>query len=89
MATHLPLREAILMVLQTGPTWELDDLVRACPEFTWNQIFLELDRLSRSGEVRMTREPRAGYRITVLSPEGQPHNGHCLVESSQKRGRPF
>ena len=87
MATHLPLRETILMVLRTGSTWQLDELVSACPDFTWNQIFLALDEMSRSGEVLMTRERHSGYRITAFSPERQPHKGHSLLDSSQKSGR--
>ena len=87
MATHLPLREAILMVLQTGSRWQLDELVSACPEFTWNQIFLALDEMSRSGEVYITRERHSGYTITVLSSGVPTHKGHSLLDSSQERGR--
>jgi hypothetical protein len=45
----------------------LDNLIRDCPALTWNQIFLELDRLSRTGEVRLRRSGAAEYVITAGS----------------------
>lgn len=47
----------------------LEDLVRECPDLTWNQIFLELDRLSRRGEVRLMRRGAAEYVITAVTGE--------------------
>ena len=67
MATRMTCRESILTALQTMSTCELDELVNLCPGFTWNEIFLELDQLSRSGEVRITQHGRSGYSLTVLS----------------------
>ena len=67
MATRMTCRESILSVLHTMPTCELDELVNVCPGFTWNEIFLELDRLSRLGEVRITQHGRSGYSLAVLS----------------------
>jgi hypothetical protein len=41
----------------------LDEVVHACPDFTWNQIFLEIDRLSRRGELLLKLEKPGVYRI--------------------------
>jgi hypothetical protein len=48
----------------------LEDLVRECPDLTWNQIFLELDRLSRTGEVRLRRRGTSQYVVTAVVKEG-------------------
>jgi hypothetical protein len=48
----------------------LEDLLRECPDLTWNQIFLELDRLSRTGEVRLRLRGAGQYVVTAKSPEG-------------------
>jgi hypothetical protein len=48
----------------------LEDLARECHDLTWNQIFLELDRLSRRGEVRLMRRGPAEYVITAMTGEG-------------------
>lgn len=47
----------------------LEDLVRDCPELTWNQIFLELDRLSRTGEIRLRRRDAGHYVATATTQE--------------------
>lgn len=36
------------------PGCSLDELAIFCPELTWNQVFLEVDRLSRTGRVLVT-----------------------------------
>ncbi|HMS84719.1 MAG TPA: hypothetical protein PKD12_13795 [Nitrospira sp.] len=48
----------------------LEDLIRQCPDLTWNQIFLELDRLSRTGAVRLRLEGAGQYVVTPVTREG-------------------
>ena len=47
------LADRILDAVHRAPGCQLDELV-SVPELTWNQVFLEVDRLSRTGQVRMT-----------------------------------
>lgn len=56
------LAEEILAAVSLAPC-RLDELGRVCPDFTWNQIFLEVDRLSRAGLVRLTLEKAGSYRV--------------------------
>jgi hypothetical protein len=44
----------ILKALRRSSDIELDELVSSLPTLGWNQIFLEVDRLSRTGAVRVT-----------------------------------
>jgi hypothetical protein len=55
--------EQILQTVSHSPGCLLDEIVHACPDFTWNQIFLEIDRLSRRGEVLLKLEKPGVYRI--------------------------
>ena len=64
-ASQSNLRVQILDALQRRPAYEMEELAALCHSFTWNQIFLEVDRLSRTGEVRLL--PRGGgvYAVTL------------------------
>ncbi len=42
--------------LRSSPECDFEALVRCCPEFTWNELFLEVSRLSRMGRVTITRD---------------------------------
>jgi hypothetical protein len=55
---------------------ELEELISGCPNFTWNQIFSEIDRISRTGEVLLERGKLGTYLVTLplyssaANPEG-------------------
>jgi hypothetical protein len=48
---------------QRGTDCSLEDVVGLCPELTWNQVFLAIDYLSRTGQVRVTLDPDRTYRV--------------------------
>ncbi len=50
-----PITERILAVLQDSPECDFELLVARHPEFTWNELFQEVGRLSRSRQVIITR----------------------------------
>ena len=41
----------------------IEDVPALCPELTWNQVFLAIDYLSRTGQVRVTQDPDRTYRV--------------------------
>ena len=43
----------------------VENLIEACPDLTWNQVFLEVDRLSRSGQIVLTRIRPGRYRVDL------------------------
>lgn len=45
-----------------------EQLVGTCPGLTWNQIFLEVDRLSRAGHVQLSQAKPGGYCIRLAKP---------------------
>jgi hypothetical protein len=45
----------ILEVVKAHPGCGLDDLTTLLPELSWTEVFVQVDRLSRSGQLRLTR----------------------------------
>jgi hypothetical protein len=45
----------ILEVVRTHPGCGLDELTQHLPQMNWSQVFIEVDRLSRSGLLRLTK----------------------------------
>jgi hypothetical protein len=48
---------------QVGTDCSMDEVMTLCPELTWNQVFIAIDYLSRTGEVRVTLEGDRTYRV--------------------------
>ena len=61
--------DRILAAVHCAPGCQLDELVLTIPELTWNQVFLEVDRLSRTGQVRMTAMGKGTYTIWLANKE--------------------
>jgi hypothetical protein len=55
MSQQKLITDRILTQIQCTPDCELEALVSSLPELAWQDIFLEVDRLSRTGQVRLTR----------------------------------
>ena len=64
--------EAILDVFSSVQKCDLDMLVRACPTLTWNQVFSEVDRLSRIGKLRLNYLGRGRYTIELPDTADMP-----------------
>lgn len=56
---------AILTAIRRDKQYDLDELASVCSPFTWNQIFLEVDRLSRTGDLRLTSSERGHYAVSL------------------------
>ena len=61
--------DRILDAVHGAPGCKLDDLVLRVPELSWNQVFLEVDRLSRTGQVRVTALGKGTYTIWLPNKE--------------------
>jgi hypothetical protein len=66
----MPIKESvtkrILDVIAQQPECLLDELILACPELTWNQVFLAVDALSRSGDIRLKARRPGVYVISAV-----------------------
>ena len=56
--------EKILEIIIRSPGCELEELVLECPGLTWNQVFPELDRMTREGAVCLTAKGFGRYAIS-------------------------
>jgi hypothetical protein len=41
----------------------LEDVMALCPDLTWNQVFLAIDYLSRTGQVRVMMDGGRSYTV--------------------------
>jgi hypothetical protein len=55
MSPQRPITDRILDLLRGSPECDFEALVVRYPEFTWNELFQEVARLSRAGQVIITR----------------------------------
>ena len=55
MTQPTPITERILTFLQSSSECDFEALVTRYPEFSWNELHLEVSRLSRRGLVKITR----------------------------------
>jgi hypothetical protein len=46
-----------------GTDCSMEDIPALCPELTWNQVFLAIDYLSRTGQVCVKLDPDRTYRV--------------------------
>ena len=66
----------VLEVVVRSPGTPLDDIVLECPDLTWNQVFIAIDRLSREGALKLTPKGRGFYTVHLSNKalqEAQPH----------------
>jgi len=53
----------IMEVIVRSPECELEEIVLECEGLTWNQVFLAIDRLSRSGDVQLRIKRPGVYAV--------------------------
>jgi len=61
--------DRILDAVHGAPGCQIDDLVLRVPELTWHQVLLEVARLSRTGQVRVTAMDEGRYAISLPNKE--------------------
>ncbi len=55
----------ILDVLAETAECEMEQLVTRCAPYTWNAVFLEVDRLSRSGQICLSYRVGGTYAASL------------------------
>ena len=46
-----------------GTECPIEEVAALCPDLTWNQVFLAIDYLSRTGQVRVLLDSGRTYRV--------------------------
>ena len=65
MPPQYPSNQQALEVIIRSPGTMTDDVVFRCPDLTWHQIFLTIDRLTREGALTMTPKGQGLYAVQV------------------------
>ncbi|BFU94051.1 MAG: hypothetical protein NTNFB02_07730 [Nitrospira sp.] len=79
MAAPRPVIARILHAVKQAQPCDLDSLETGLPELSWNQVFVEIDRLSRDGALIVTRDGRGQYMIQLAAHKKgviSPHARH-------------
>jgi hypothetical protein len=79
MASHTPVTDRILGTVQRMHGCDLDTLTNRLTDLSWGQVFLEVDRLSREGQVLVTLG--AGGRYLIRLPDHDSESENNLVRS--------
>ena len=59
------LRKRVLGIVRKQKMCDLDELILECTSYSWTEVFLEVDQLSRSGELRLECKKAGEYTITL------------------------
>ena len=62
----LPIEEAIIEKLRSGPCG-FDDVVTGLPNFSWGEVFVAVDCMSRDGRVFLRQLGFSTYQISLGS----------------------
>ena len=74
MTQHSTVEEQVIDLVHRVRACDLEAITRDCPTLTWNQVFLAVDRLSRSGELRLVSRGRGLYTVILQHPlDGRPY----------------
>jgi hypothetical protein len=65
MPPHSTADHPVLELIIRSPGTMVDDVVFQCPDLTWNQIFLAIDRLRREGALTLTPKGGGLYAVQV------------------------
>ena len=65
MTSHTPVTDRILGTVQRTHGCDLDTLTNSLSDLSWGQVFLEVDRLSRDGQVLVTLGTGGCYMIRL------------------------
>jgi hypothetical protein len=59
------LRKQILRIVRKNTMCDLDELILECRSYSWTEVFLEVDQLSRSGELCLLCKKAGEYAVTL------------------------
>ena len=79
MTVHTSVTDRILGTVQHALECDLDMLTKSLSDLSWGQVFLEVDRLSREGQILVTRSTGGRYMIQLADRDREPATPHsCL-----------
>ncbi|MBL8054587.1 MAG: hypothetical protein CCU26_10665 [Nitrospira sp. UW-LDO-01] len=77
--------ERVHLALQEyGKDCSMEEVVGLCPDLTWNQVYLAIDYLNKTGMVRVALDPDRTYMIQVYPSFSEPLKAASQQISVQK-----
>lgn len=74
MAQQTAAEDQVIDLVHRARTCDLEEIARHCTNLTWNQVFLAVDGLSRSGELMLVSRGRGLYTVIFRQPlDGWPY----------------
>jgi hypothetical protein len=67
----LPIEQAIMDKLRSGPCC-FDEVVTGLPDYSWGELFVAVDRMSRDRRVRLLQLGYSTYQISLGSQVASP-----------------
>ena len=67
-----------------GKDCSMEEVVGLCPDLTWNQVYLAIDYLSKTGMIRVSLDPDRTYTIQVYPAFSEPPQAAPRQSSMQK-----
>jgi hypothetical protein len=61
--------DRILNAIRQAPDCTLEELMSKCPDLTWGQLFLELNRLHRTGALKLTSKAMGSFTVSLQTRE--------------------
>ncbi len=63
MAQSTTVEVQVIDIVRGADACDLEEITRRCTNLTWNQVFLAVDRLSRSGKIMLVPSGRGTYTV--------------------------
>lgn len=70
MTQYTAMDAQIIDIVNNTRACDLDEITSQCTNLTWNQVFLAVDRLSRSGEIVLIPSGRGMYTLIIPHRQG-------------------
>jgi hypothetical protein len=65
---HTELTVRVLRIVHRKKQCDIDDLLKGCASYSWDQVFLEIDRLNRAGELCLLYKQDGNYAVRLPRP---------------------
>jgi hypothetical protein len=65
LSKQTDLRKRVLGIVRKQKMCDLDELILKCKSYSWTDVFLEVDHLSRSGELRLLSKKAGEYSVSL------------------------
>jgi hypothetical protein len=91
MTSQTPVTDRILGQVQRTRGCDLDLLTKSLSDLSWSQVFLEIDRLSREGQVQVTLDTEGRYMIRLPNHNKEPETRYVrslLTKGFERIGPP-